>query len=64
MRTGSRSAEIAAGVYWIAEGTGKSNVYLARSGSSWVLIDAAWPHKGELIKKSAEALLTANARSP
>ena len=60
MRTGPRSAEIAAGVYWVAEGTGKSNVYLVRSGSSWVLIDAAWPHKGELIKKSAEALFGAD----
>jgi len=60
MRTGSRPAEIAAGVYWVAEGTGKSNVYLVRSGSSWVLIDAAWPHKGELIKTSAETLFGAD----
>ena len=48
MRTASRPVEIATGVYWIAEGTGKSNVYLVRSGSSWVLVDAAWPHRGEL----------------
>ena len=60
MRTGSRLVEIAAGVHWVAEGTGKSNVYLVRSGSSWVLIDAAWPHKGELIKTSAETLFGAD----
>ncbi len=60
MRTGPRPAEIAAGIYWVAEGTGKSNVYLVRSGSSWVLIDAAWPHKGELIKTSAETLFGAD----
>lgn len=59
MRTASRPVEIATGVYWIAEGTGKSNVYLVRSGSSWVLVDAAWPHRGELIKKSAETLFGA-----
>ena len=59
MRTASRPVEIATGVYWVAEGTGKSNVYLVRSGSSWVLIDAAWPHRGELIKESAETLFGA-----
>ncbi len=59
MRTASRPVEIATGVYWIAEGTGKSNVYLVRSGSSWVLVDAAWPHRGELIKTSAETLFGA-----
>ena len=31
-----------------------------RSGSSWVLADAAWPHRGELIKKSAETLVGVN----
>ena len=54
MRTGTRPAEVAAGVYRVVRGTGKSNVYLVRSGSSWVLIDAGWAHQGVLIKSSAE----------
>jgi glyoxylase-like metal-dependent hydrolase (beta-lactamase superfamily II) len=54
MRTGTRPAEVAAGVYRVVRGTGKSNVYLVRSGSSWVLIDAGWAHQGALIKSSAE----------
>jgi hypothetical protein len=41
MRTGSQSAEIAAGVYCLRKGPAKSNIYLVRSGSSWVLIDTA-----------------------
>jgi len=56
--------EIATDVYCIP--TGKwisgSNVYFVRSGSSWVLIDAAWPHHGQLIKEAAESVFGANAR--
>ena len=60
MRTGTRPAEVATGVYRVVRGTGKSNVYLVRSGSSWVLIDAGWAHQGALIKSSAEMVFGVN----
>jgi glyoxylase-like metal-dependent hydrolase (beta-lactamase superfamily II) len=60
MSTGTRPAEVAAGVYRVVRGTGKSNVYLVRSGSSWVLIDTGWSHQGALIKSSAEMLFGAD----
>jgi len=63
MSTGTRPAEVAAGVYRVVRGTGKSNVYLVRSGSSWVLIDAGWAHQGVLIKSSAE-LVFGNTAEP
>ncbi len=48
--------EIAAGVHCLGVGTGlnQSNLYFVQSGSSWVLIDAAWPKRGRLIKTAAE----------
>ena len=54
--------EVAPDVYGIEIGKGidRSNVYFVRSGSSWVLIDAASAHCGELIRKIAESLFGAN----
>ena len=60
MRAGARPAEVAAGVYRVVRGTGKSNVYLVRSGTSWVLIDAGSAHQGVLNKSSAEMLSGVN----
>jgi glyoxylase-like metal-dependent hydrolase (beta-lactamase superfamily II) len=37
-------------------------VYLVRSGPGWVLIDAAWPHRAQLIKAAAESLFGPGAR--
>jgi glyoxylase-like metal-dependent hydrolase (beta-lactamase superfamily II) len=60
----SAPKEIASGVWWLETGRGlmETNVYFVRSGSSWVLIDAAWPKRGEVIKQAAEQLFGANAR--
>jgi glyoxylase-like metal-dependent hydrolase (beta-lactamase superfamily II) len=56
--------EIAPGVWWLQTGRGitESNVYVVRSGSSWVVIDAAWPKRGRLIRRSAEVLFGPGAR--
>lgn len=61
---GARTEEVAEGVYCVRTGRGltEANVYLVRSGPSWVLIDAAWPHRGQLIKSAAESLFGAGAR--
>lgn len=55
--------EIAPGVWWLETGRGfrESNVYFVRSGSSWVLIDSAWPNCGQMIQQSAEAVFGADA---
>ena len=54
--------EIAPGVYCkeVGKGINRSNVYFVRSGSSWVLIDAASANCGRLIRKTAESLFGAN----
>jgi glyoxylase-like metal-dependent hydrolase (beta-lactamase superfamily II) len=44
------------------KGITRSNVYFVRSGSSWVLIDAASANCGWSIGKTAESLFGANAR--
>jgi glyoxylase-like metal-dependent hydrolase (beta-lactamase superfamily II) len=44
------------------KGIMRSNVYFVRSGSSWVLIDAASANCGRLIRKTAESLFGANTR--
>ncbi len=56
--------EIAAGVHCLSLGTGfkQVNIYFVQSGSSWALIDAAWPQCGQLIKTTAESLFGANTR--
>jgi len=56
--------EIAAGVHCkeVGKGISRSNVYFVRSGSSWVLIDAASANCGRLIRKTAESLFGANTR--
>jgi glyoxylase-like metal-dependent hydrolase (beta-lactamase superfamily II) len=59
-----RPAEIAPGVYCLHTGRGisEANVYLVRSGPAWVLIDAAWPRRGRLIKSAAESLFGTGTR--
>lgn len=56
--------EIAPDVYRVATGRGltEANVHLVRSGPAWVLIDTAWPHRGELIRAAAESLFGAGTR--
>jgi glyoxylase-like metal-dependent hydrolase (beta-lactamase superfamily II) len=56
--------EVAPGVYGMETGKGisRSNVYFVRSGSSWVLIDAAAANCGRLIRKAAESLFGADTR--
>jgi len=63
-RHGRGPEEIAAGVYRVETGRGLTgaNVYLVRSGPGWVLIDAAWPHRAQLIKAAAEWLFGPGAR--
>jgi glyoxylase-like metal-dependent hydrolase (beta-lactamase superfamily II) len=46
--------EIATGVYCLP--VRGANVYLVRSGSSWVLIDAGWRNCGQAIRVAAEKL--------
>ena len=61
---GTGPQEIAPGVYRLETGRGLSeaNVYLVRSGPGWVLIDTAWPHRGQVIRSAAESLFGAGAR--
>ncbi len=56
--------EIAPGVYRLATGRGLAgaNVYLVRSGAAWVLIDTAWPHRGQLIRAAAVSVFGAGTR--
>ena len=56
--------EITPGVYCMETGKGisRSNVFFVRSGSSWVLIDAASANCGRLIRRTAESLFGANTR--
>ncbi len=56
--------EVAPGVHCkeVGKGISRSNVYFVRSGSSWVLIDAASANCGRLISKTAESLFGANTR--
>lgn len=59
-----RTEEIASGVYRVETGRAltETNVYLVRSKSSWVLIDAAWPHRGPAIRAAAESLFGRDTR--
>jgi glyoxylase-like metal-dependent hydrolase (beta-lactamase superfamily II) len=40
----------------------EANVYLVRSGPAWVLIDTAWPHRGQIIHAAAEPLFGTGTR--
>jgi glyoxylase-like metal-dependent hydrolase (beta-lactamase superfamily II) len=40
----------------------QTNVYLVRSSSSWVLIDAGWPKDASRIERAAESLFGAGSR--
>jgi len=52
-RTGAGPEEIAPGVYRAATGRrlAQANVYLVRSGPGWVLIDTAWPRRGQRSRR-------------
>jgi glyoxylase-like metal-dependent hydrolase (beta-lactamase superfamily II) len=54
--------EVAPGVYFMEVGKGidRSNVFFVRSGSSWVLIDAASVNCGRLIRKAADSIFGVN----
>jgi glyoxylase-like metal-dependent hydrolase (beta-lactamase superfamily II) len=56
--------EIATGVYCLSIGIGikQSNIYFVQSGSSWVLIDAAWRNSSQLIKTTSESLFGMDTR--
>jgi glyoxylase-like metal-dependent hydrolase (beta-lactamase superfamily II) len=43
-------------------GLTESNVYFLQSGSSWVLIDAAWRNRGPIIRTAAESLFGVGTR--
>jgi glyoxylase-like metal-dependent hydrolase (beta-lactamase superfamily II) len=61
--SGGRLEEIVTGVYRLATGKGAgTNVYLVRSGRSWVLIDTAWRSRAQLIRSAAETLFGVGAR--
>ena len=67
MNTGIKSGpcrEIAPGVYFLEVGGGfsRSNVYFVRSGTSWILIDAASEKYGQLIRRAAESVFGAGTR--
>ncbi len=59
-----QSEEIAPGVYRVQTGRGLTgtNVYLVRSAGGWVLIDTAWPHRGQVIAAAAESLFGPGTR--
>jgi glyoxylase-like metal-dependent hydrolase (beta-lactamase superfamily II) len=62
--TGRPVAEVAEDVHVVTlgRGTPASNVYLVRSGGSWVLIDAGWPGQEETIAAAAATVFGAGAR--
>lgn len=53
LRTAAAPREIATGVAYLS--VLGSNVYFVRSGSSWVLIDAAWASSAATIRHAAQA---------
>jgi len=64
MPAGLHPEQIAAGVHRVAIGWGvtAANIYFVQSGTSWMLIDTAWPHRAEVIKAVAEALFGPGTR--
>ena len=65
LRPAPQPKEIAPDVWWLKTGRGlsESNVYFVRSGSSWVLIDAAWPACGQMLTQGAAALFGPSTRA-
>jgi glyoxylase-like metal-dependent hydrolase (beta-lactamase superfamily II) len=59
-----RPEEVAPGVHCLQTGRGltKANIYLVRSGPAWVLIDTAFPRRGQIIAAAAESLFGTGAR--
>ena len=62
--TQARPEQVAPGVYRLETGRGltEANVYLVESGQAWVLVDTAWPHRGQAIKTAAGSLFGAGTR--
>ena len=55
--------EIAPDVFCLGPwGRTQTDVYLVRSGTSWVLVDAGWANDGPHIERAASSLLGADAR--
>ena len=56
--------EVTPGVFCMETGKGisRANIYFVQSGASWVLIDAALAHCGQLIRRTAESLFGPNTR--
>jgi glyoxylase-like metal-dependent hydrolase (beta-lactamase superfamily II) len=62
-RTADVAEEIAPDVFCLGPwGRTQTNVYLVRSGSSWVLIDAGWPEDASRIERAAESLFGVSSR--
>ena len=59
--TPGTAREIAPDVYCLGpRGRTQTDVYLVRSGSSWVLVDAGWAKDGPWIKRAAESVFGAD----
>jgi glyoxylase-like metal-dependent hydrolase (beta-lactamase superfamily II) len=56
----TKPLQVAAGIFRLS--AFGSNVYFVRSGSSWVLIDAAWANCGLRIQRAAEGLFGVGSR--
>lgn len=52
--------EIAPGVYR-AHGGARTNVYLVRSGSSWVLVETGWRGSAAAVRMAAESVFGPDA---
>jgi glyoxylase-like metal-dependent hydrolase (beta-lactamase superfamily II) len=63
-RRGARVLEIAEGVHVVTLGRGPTevNVYLVRSETGWVLIDAGWPGSGPDIRGAVASVAGPSAR--
>lgn len=60
---GDAAREIAPDVFWLGPwGHTQTDVYLVRSGASWVLIDAGWAKDGPRIEQAARSLCGAASR--
>src|SRR5664280_289245 len=58
--TAHQVTEIAPGVYR-AHGGARTNVYLVRSGSSWVLVDTGWRGSAAAVRTAAESVFGPDA---
>lgn len=61
--TAWRVREVVPGVHAVALGRGLAggNVYIVRSGDSWVLVDTGWPGSGPAIRTAAASVVGADS---